>query len=67
MEKLAFNCTECNSKDVKYVKGKEITISSKNPGVAIIKTDCYECQVCGETYLDEKASKKVAVELDKKC
>lgn len=61
---LVFNCIVCGSANLKYVKDKEVTIHSPNPGDVPVTADCYECQKCHEIYFDESASRKVAKQID---
>jgi len=65
MEDEKTKCAICGNKSVALRRGKELRYELKNPGKVAVRADVYECERCGEDYLDEENMKKVAVEIDK--
>lgn len=65
MKILHFSCANCNSENVIYKRDKELVFQVGNPKIIRFRADCYECQDCGETYLDEEAMKKSAKTIDR--
>lgn len=62
---LEMDCAYCSSENVKLQKNGKLKYELPNPGKIEMTADFYECQDCGEKYLDEKNMEKVCGEIDK--